>query len=366
MTERRPLVRIGGRNRQLPVGDTIAGSPGAIFGEPRMLATRNSASGGVIYADGQLISNALAQYPAAVANVRSASPTVPVTTPATWLADPFSRASWAYDVAADQLRVPDYNGKQAGSIGPVMFRGDGTLGFAPGKIRQDQIQGHAHVENISPATTNANANAPTTTYAAGAASSGLGIRQTNGTGRNEIAIGEPIANGENGTPRTGTETFPTHAVIIWGVVLFGSVSNPGAADAAVLAASYANQQARLQALEEKRFRWQKVSDIPLSANAPFSANHTLGFLPQFMTMSYRCITADAGYAVGDVVYLEDLRYQANAVSMRGSAVKELTATSISGSIAGTGIAIVNKTTNSAVTMTFANWVLVITLGGTNE
>lgn len=249
MTARRPLVRVNGRTRQLPAGDYVTGTAARFFGELIMLTSRQSSPDGVVKADGQLISNALAQYPQAVADLQSATPSVPVTTAANWVADPLSRVCWAYDAANDQIRIPDWNGMSAGAIGPLMFRGDGTLGFAPGKARMDQIQNITGSFGQTFTLINTNTAAQTT----GAF-----------TVRNPSVSNVPAPSGSttSGSPavdfdaskvaRAGTETFGKHGVGVWGIVLFGAVSNPGAADAAALATSYANQQAAITELLLKR------------------------------------------------------------------------------------------------------------------
>lgn len=221
---------------------SVDGRAGRFFGELVMLPNRQSSPNGVIKADGQWITNATALYPAVVADLQSATPSVPVVTPAVWLADPLSRASWAWDAANNRIRVPDWNGVQAGSIGPLMFRGDGTLGFAPGKARMDQMQGHKH--RTVPGTTPGSTSYDPEFVLDGVATPGGGAFASSGSWA-KFASGVPVPDGVNGTPRTGSETFGKHGVGVWGVVLFGSVSNPGAADAAALATSYANQQAAI-------------------------------------------------------------------------------------------------------------------------
>lgn len=249
----------GFRNGAFYEVSTAAGNTN-IFGEPRMLPSRNAATIGVPVADGQLIANADTLYPDAWAALQLASPPVPVTTTAQWISDPTLRGCWAIDVANKQIRVPDYNGKQAGSIGPVMFRADGTLGFAPGKIRQDQTQGYrVEMAAIYVSDTRPIGGAQVGTNNGGTAQGPDPVGPTvawgssTGTG---VANGYPVFNsgrrmtdGTNGAPRTGAESFPTHVVGVWGVVLFGATINAGAADAAVLATSYANQQAAITALQ---------------------------------------------------------------------------------------------------------------------
>ncbi len=335
-----------------------SGGNAAIFGEIKTLPSRTFNAAGVILGDGQLLSNAAAQYPDAWAALQLATPPVPVTTTALWLSDPAKRGCWAIDTANNQIRVPDYNGRQSGSIGPVVFRADGTLGFAPGTIRQDQFQGHK-MRLRAGGGSNAGSGAETAPIMGGTTDNSSG--GTVGSLTTQI-----VSDAVNGAPRTGTETFPTHVVGVWGVVLFGEVINAGAADAAVLATSYADQQSRIAALETKKFKWQRLPDIALSASAPFSFSHTLGFIPQFMNYYYRCISADAGYAVGATVYPQDLKYDAAGTTIRGLLIKVLSADTCSGIIASTGPVLINNTTNANVSLSFASWVLVITLGGTSE
>lgn len=232
---------------------SVDGRAGRFFGELVALPSRSSSPNGVVKADGQLISNASSQYPAAVADLTSGTPSVPVTTPSLWLSDPTKRLCWAYDSAANQIRVPDWNGKSAGSLGPAFFRGDGSLGFATGTLRRDQVQPFAYGSGTFPALVNPVSvnNAKPSAFVADSVWNVTGVSDgsIDNTTNNSIKTMVPVPFGGNGTPRLGTETFPTHGVGVWGVVLFGSVSNPGLADAAVLATSYANQQAQLNALD---------------------------------------------------------------------------------------------------------------------
>ncbi len=219
-------------------GTPQSGGAGRSFGELVPLPSRNSSPGGVVKADGQEITNAAAQYPEAVADVQSATPSVPVVSAATWLADKFSRAAWAYSSATDTLYIPDWNGMRADSAGPLMFRGDGTLGFAPGKIRMDQIQnikGSAEQTGIVGFTS-------TGEFTGAFKKSAKDYTYLPNSG---AFASKGLEFDASGSVRTGTETFGKHGVGVWGVVLFGAVSNPGAADATALATSYANQQAAL-------------------------------------------------------------------------------------------------------------------------
>ncbi len=179
-----------------------------------------------------------------MADITSGSPTVPVTTAALWLSDPTKRLCWAYDSAANQIRVPDWNGKSAGSLGPAFFRGDGSLGFEPGTLRQDQIQ---NIKGTISPDTNVGL-IKSTGVTTGAFKKSVASKSTWMNTSSSASIAD-LEFDASGSARTGTETFPTHGVGVWGVVLFGTVSNAGAADAAALATSYANQQTQLQSID---------------------------------------------------------------------------------------------------------------------
>ena len=108
---------------------------------------------------------------------------------------------------------------------------------------------------------------------------------------------------------------------------------------------------------------QKLADINPVANTAFSLTHTLGFVPQFFTIGYRCKVADAGYAVGDTVYPQDAKYDSSTTTFRGLFIKLMDTTTVSGIYTGTGTVIPNKTTNSATTLTLASWAIEVTVGG---
>ncbi|MCI8210770.1 hypothetical protein AUC61_14625 [Pseudomonas sp. S25] len=273
-----------------------------VFGEMRQLSSRNSVVPGVAFGDGQLIGNALAQYPQVVANLQSSTPTVAVTTPALWLSDPAQRACWAYDSVNDQIRVPDLNGKSAGSIGPAMFRPDGTLGFAPGAIRRDQIQNitGSFTPALDTGTLRSAANGG---IVSGAFKRGATRGSTNSVG--QLAGSSDVDFDASGSVRTGTETFPTHFVGVWGVVLFGAVVNAGTADAGALATSYANQQASITALQVsdagKRNKLVKSAEQTVASGGFIVWAHGLGVVPETIEASYVCKVAEYGYGVGDTI-----------------------------------------------------------------
>jgi len=333
--------------------DPAAGGSGRFFGELVMLPNRQSSPNGVVKADGQWITNASSQYPAVVADLQSSTPSVPVVTPSAWESDPLNRAAWAYDSANNRIRVPDWNGVQAGSIGPLMFRGDGTLGFAPGKVRQDQIQ------NIT-GTLTAALNGALVRASDGAATGAFKLRTPTVTNSPSFTstAGNHVDFDASGSVRTGTETFPSHGVGVWGVVLFGSVSNPGAADAAALATSYANQQAQITALQNRRKFFQS-SQQTLAQAGQLTLAHGFGIEPWQVDLHVECVVATNGYEVGDKVKVAQAG--ADLASAYGVSIT-WDATNIYirfGNIAGVFL-ITHKTTGAITNLTtLANWRAVV-------
>src|SRR5690606_24959251 len=98
---------------------------------------RNHIWPGYVAADGQQLSSTT--YPDAAAGISAG--TVPTTDDATWLADPTQRGKYVADDGSGFFRVPDYNGKQAGSLGAVFLRGDGERSAGvSGEIQEDAMQ----------------------------------------------------------------------------------------------------------------------------------------------------------------------------------------------------------------------------------
>ena len=188
--------------------------------------TRTNIPAGFIVADGQTLPRAT--YPDAAAGVIAGN--VPTATDANWLALPAQRGKYTLGDGSTTIRMPDYNGKSAGSLGAPFLRGDGagSAGTA-GLIRQDQFQGH-----VMSAPPGANFITTLSGPAYGSAATGSNYQG---------ATGGPISDGTNGTPRFGTETRPIDLCGCWVVKLFGAVINPGSVNAAQLASDMANLQA---------------------------------------------------------------------------------------------------------------------------
>ncbi|MGX9379051.1 hypothetical protein [Pseudomonas sp. JQ36] len=77
---------------------------------------------------------------------------------------------------------------------------------ASGTAEQDALQGHGHRQTVGTPGAIADSGATGVGYDAGASSNGFGIRSSTGTTGNDLAIGVPIINGANGSPRVSTET----------------------------------------------------------------------------------------------------------------------------------------------------------------
>ena len=185
---------------------------------PLWCPNRAAIPAGYAPADGQALSRSL--YPDAWAGIAAGN--VPVATDAAWLATPTERGKFTTGDGATTFRLPDYNGKSAGSLGAVFMRGDGTLSAGTdGLIQGDAFQGHWH------------------RYGNGGGG-GTQFTSLNPTGAfasqdSRAFAYDPVMDGANGMPRTAAETRPLNVTGCWVIRLFGAAVNPGAADAAQLA-----------------------------------------------------------------------------------------------------------------------------------
>lgn len=195
---------------------------------------RSTIPAGYIAADGQLLSRAT--YPTASSAILAG--TVPLVTDANWLASAHLRGAYSSGDGSTTFRMPDLNGKAAGSWGAVFLRGDGAGSTeSNGWLQRDAFQGHYHRGESG------STSGPATWSAT-----------TAGTGTNfsiTTAIREAISDGTNGTPRTAAETRPLNATGCWVIKLFGAVTEAGSANAAQLASDYANLAGRTTTVEGK-------------------------------------------------------------------------------------------------------------------
>lgn len=202
---------------------------------------------GYTAADGQLLKRA--DYPDAWAAIQAGK--VPVVSDADWLADPLKRGSFTAGDGVTTFRIPDYNGKYAGSIGRTFFGGDGlNAASANGLIQGDAIRemsGEFFVAPYSdgsstPIVGNASGVFRTLKQAVGSVLvSGLSFSgsfwQTRIAFRASDSV--PIA----------ADNRPVNVTGCWAVKLFGAVQNAGSVDAAALATQLADAQSRISELE---------------------------------------------------------------------------------------------------------------------
>lgn len=200
---------------------------------------RGSIPDGWAPADGQLLSRAL--FPDVWAAIRDGK--VPKTSEATWSGNPTQRGMFTEGDGSTTFRMPDYNGKAAGSLGALFLRGDGALSAAvSGAIQRDALQDFTGtVSNVGAAYSVAPSAAGATeikNYAIG------GFAGSGGSG-GKFDIDVKASN----VARTASETRPLNVTGCWIIKMGSQVTNPGAIDAAAVSSTYAALVTRVEALE---------------------------------------------------------------------------------------------------------------------
>lgn len=205
----------------------------------------------------------------------------PTTTEALWQGFAEQRGRFVANSSPGKFRMRDLNGAQPGGFGPAFLRGSPIPngGFA----RLDQMQGHTH--NY-------------TSYVA----TGGGLQSSAATATNPVVntISGPVSDGVNGTPRTGSETFPTHVVGAWMTRLYGVISPLGSAEASSLATAYASMAARVGTLEAtvaRNKRWTSEA-LALGPNAVLTVVHNMGYVPSTFHFWGVLKAAASGYPAG--------------------------------------------------------------------
>lgn len=185
---------------------------------------RTSIPAGQIPADGQTVSRAT--FPDLAAMV--AAGTVPVVSEADWQADPLKRGCYTLGDGSTTIRIPDLNGKSAGSVGAVFLRGDGSRSAGTNGLLQPDVVGpHTHTTPMF-----AGAGQAPTWSSGGGASATYTVTNANGI---------------------GPETRPLNVTGAWTIQAFGAVTNPGSVDAAQLASDYAVLNAAFQTVRTQVF-----------------------------------------------------------------------------------------------------------------
>ncbi|OCZ87164.1 phage tail protein [Achromobacter xylosoxidans] len=263
---------------KVPVGQLPPIPTGPPAGSVAWWPLRSSIPAGQIPADGQTISRAT--FPDLAAMV--AAGTVPVVAEADWLADPLKRGSYTLGDGSTTIRLPDLNGKSAGTLGALFLRGDGALSAGTnGLIQRDALQGHHHSQIRR--------------QDLAAAGSAIGVPVGSGALANIIdVIGDPYTDGVNGIPRTAGETRPQNVAGAWTIQAFGAVTNPGSVDAAQLASDYAALNAAFQALRSQVFGVdQTLQDVTASRVFGVTYTNTTG-RPIVLYVSTSGTTATSG------------------------------------------------------------------------
>ena len=189
-----------------------------------------------------------ATYPDAWALIRDGK--VPKTTEALWASDLTARASFTEGDGTTTFRVPDYNGKSAGSYQALFLRGDGALAAAAGVIQRDAFQDHQHTIPFT----------------------GQGV--TNGYTSYKLtnnAIESQGATSNAALGRVATETRPINVSGVWTIRLFGSTSNVGNIDVAQLSSQLNTVDNRLVSVEsytERVYGSRQIGDAHVNPQAP--------------------------------------------------------------------------------------------------
>lgn len=218
------VATLGGDGK-VPAGQLPPIPVGPPVGSVSWWPLRESIPAGQIPADGQTVSRAT--FPDLAAMLVAGK--LPRVTEADWLADPLKRASYTLGDGNATLRLPDLNGRCAGSTGAVFLRGDGVRSLGTnGLMQMDVVGPHGH----------------TTPVFAGA---GSAANWASGGG---AASATYTVNSGFGV---GNETRPLNATGVWTIQAFGAVTNAGNVDAAQLASDLGVAQSALQELKGKVF-----------------------------------------------------------------------------------------------------------------
>lgn len=295
--------------------------------------------------DGQLLSRSL--YPDAWAAIDAGL--VPVIDDATWLADPLQRGKFSRGDGTTTFRLPDYNGKQPGSIGAVFQRGDGALSAAvAGAIQRDSLQNItgelSGLYSSSSTPTGAFENSTYVVNPFGGATYG-GLRTIN-FDASRVA-------------RTSTETRALNVTGVWVIRLFGSVVNVGLADAAQLASAHTELATRVTTLEARPFSKEFVSTQQTITSAGLlTLTHNLNATPKIVYSELVCVVAEHGFSIGDVCQFS---FPSAATASNDSGVLYTNSSSINvrfGS-ATNPLLSTHKTSGAQVRLTSTSWRLVI-------
>lgn len=240
---------------------------------------------GYVAADGQTLTRTT--YSAAWARVNAGD--VPLATDAAWLSGSTYRGCYTAGNGSTTFRIPDLNGKTAGSQAAVFLRGDG-LGSAgtPGLIQADAYQDHIHFRNMTGVD-----------EIAYQATGGLYVDTGGGGTRQAVQTGVGGYTYSGSTFRTAAETRPTNATGTWVIKLIGGATAASQQDAAIgLAALEAKAYTRPNALGTV----SQSAGVPTGALMEYGSNAS-GYYWKYAGGMMICKGTFTGYSGGVVVSL---------------------------------------------------------------
>jgi hypothetical protein len=223
-------------------------------GTPSWWPSRVAIPAGQIPLDGQVVSRAT--FPDLAAMVIAG--TLPVVAEAAWQSDPMQRGMYTLGDGSTTIRVPDMNGKSAGSLGAVFRRGDGEMSAGTnGLIQRDALQNITAAFELRRLISGT---APLTLATQAASPGAAVVSADTGAGRDRIVatMDAPLSStlvtiDASRVARTAAETRSMNVTGVWTVHAFGAVVNPGSVDAAQLASDLAALQAELSVVEAGAF-----------------------------------------------------------------------------------------------------------------
>lgn len=221
---------------QLPVIDSIP------LGFVSWWPSRAAIPAGWAPLDGQTISRAA--FPDIWAILEAGK--FPLVPEASWQSDVMARASYTAGDGATTLRLPDLNGKSAGSLGAVMLRGDGALSSGvAGQIQRDAMQAMMGEQALTYGVITGPGSGPF-------AGSRQGDRVPRTSPSYPASVGGDTLRFDNSASvRTAVENRPLNATGCWVVKLAGMAINAGKLDALQLASDLASVNAEMQALRSQ-------------------------------------------------------------------------------------------------------------------
>lgn len=187
--------------------------------------SRTAIPAGYVPADGQLLNRS--SYQAAWARIAVAD--VPFTNDATWVntGAGIYRGYYTDGNGSTTFRVPDLNGKVAGSLGAMFLRGDGLLSSGvPGQMQISDIGKHSHYLS-----TNLNETSSTVTGSTGGTAFNNAMKlQYLG---NDAAGNFPLYAANSG----GAESRPVNVTGVWVIKLIGGATAASQEDASIAVAA---------------------------------------------------------------------------------------------------------------------------------